>query len=122
MAAAQINTFTEVLEKAQRIEIARAQVKAFHAKKRGVLGGSQGQEQGDLDMSPSKVDRGNSGEQISGTPKEVTARGTAGRRGQTRGVSQGGQTTGPPGTCGYYGKSYHTEDNCWRKTRKCLRC
>ena len=32
LAAAQINTFTEVLEKAQRIEIVRAQVRNFHAK------------------------------------------------------------------------------------------
>ena len=38
LAAAQINTFSEVLEKAQRIEIARAQVRAFHAKRRGAPG------------------------------------------------------------------------------------
>ncbi|XP_027184090.1 uncharacterized protein LOC113782396 [Coffea eugenioides] len=42
LAAAQINTFTEVLEKAQRIEIARAQVRAFHAMRRGAPSGSQG--------------------------------------------------------------------------------
>ena len=34
LAAAQITTFTEVLEKAQRVEIARGQVKAFQAQKR----------------------------------------------------------------------------------------
>ena len=55
LAAAQINTFTEVLEIAQRIEIAMAQVRAFHAKRRGAPSGSQGQEQGDLDIPPSKV-------------------------------------------------------------------
>ena len=35
LAAAQISTFTEVLEKAQRVESARLQVRDFHAKKRG---------------------------------------------------------------------------------------
>ncbi|XP_027151841.1 uncharacterized protein LOC113751894 [Coffea eugenioides] len=34
LAAAQINTFTEVLEKAQRIETARAHMKNFHAKRK----------------------------------------------------------------------------------------
>ena len=43
LAAAQINTFIEVLEKTQRIEIARVQVKAFHARKKGVSSGDQGQ-------------------------------------------------------------------------------
>ena len=33
LAAAQITTFTEVLEKAQRVEIARGQVKVFQARK-----------------------------------------------------------------------------------------
>ncbi|XP_027071790.1 uncharacterized protein [Coffea arabica] len=39
LAAAQINTFTEVFKKAQWIEIARTQVKAFHARKKGVSSG-----------------------------------------------------------------------------------
>ena len=55
LAAAQINTFTEVLEKARRIEIARVQVRAFHTKRGGAPGESQGQEQGDLSMPPSKI-------------------------------------------------------------------
>ena len=75
LAAAQINTFTEVLEKVQMIEIARAQVKAFHAKKKGASSGDQGQEQGDLDMPHSKEGRGAGGVRISGTPMEVTPRG-----------------------------------------------
>ena len=54
MAAAQINTFTEVLEKAQRIEIARAQVRNFHAKWRGAPDGSQGPAQSDRNMPPLK--------------------------------------------------------------------
>ena len=50
LAAAQINTFMEVIEKVQRIEIARVQVKIFHVRKRGAPSGSQGQEQGDRSM------------------------------------------------------------------------
>ena len=34
LAAAQITTFTEVLEKVQRVEIARAQIKVFQARKK----------------------------------------------------------------------------------------
>ena len=40
-----------------------------------MLSGDQGQEQGDLGMPPSKVGRGDGGEKILGTPKEVTSRG-----------------------------------------------
>ena len=61
LAAAQVNTFTEILEKAQRIETARAQMRNFHAKMRGAPGGSQEQGQGDLDIPPSKVSRGAGG-------------------------------------------------------------
>nr|XP_027124245.1 uncharacterized protein LOC113740934 [Coffea arabica] len=122
LAAAQINTFTEVLEKAQRIEIVRAQVRGFHAKRRGAPGGSQGQDQGKLDKPPSKMGREDGGEEISGTPKGITSRGASGGRGQARGASQGDQTPVPRVSCGYCGKSNHTEDNCWRKARKCLRC
>ena len=71
LVAAQINTFTEVLEKAQRIEIARVQMKAFHTRKKGATRGDQGQEQGDLGMPPCKMGRGASGVRISGTSKEL---------------------------------------------------
>nr|XP_027088646.1 uncharacterized protein LOC113709996 [Coffea arabica] len=47
LARPQINTFTEVQEKSQRLEISGAQVKALHAKKRGALSDIQRQEQGD---------------------------------------------------------------------------
>ena len=121
LAATQINAFTEVLEKAQRIEIDRAQVSAFHAKRRGALSGSQRQEQGDLGRPPFKIGRGDGGEKISGTPKEITSRGASGGRGQERDASQGGQTSAPRISYGYYGKSNNTEDNCWQKARRCLR-
>ena len=68
---AQINIFTEVLEKAQRIEIARVQVKVFHARKKGVSSRDQGQEQGDQNMPSPKVGRGVGGVKISGTSKEL---------------------------------------------------
>ncbi|XP_027150344.1 uncharacterized protein LOC113750581 [Coffea eugenioides] len=52
LAAAQINTFTEVLEKTQRVEIAKAQVRAF-----GAPAGGQEQLHGDLGRPASKVSR-----------------------------------------------------------------
>ena len=119
LAVAQINTFTEVFKKTQRIEIARAQVKAFHTRKKGASNRDQGQEQGDLGMPPSKVGRGAGGVRISGTPKKVTPRGAPGGRGQLKGASQRDQTSI---LCGYYGKTNHTKDNCWRKAQKCLWC
>ncbi|XP_071923195.1 uncharacterized protein [Coffea arabica] len=122
LAAAQINTFTEVLEKAQRIEIARVQVKAFHARKKDASSGDQGQEQGDQGMPPPKVGRGVGGVRISGTFKGVTPRGAPSGRGQLRGGSQGDQTSILHLFYGYCGKTNHTEDNCWQKARKCLWC
>ena len=97
-AVAQINKFTEVLEKAQRIEITRAQVMVFHAINKGASSGDQGQEQGDLGMPPLKVGRGAGGVRISGASKEVTPREAPGGRGQLRDASQGDQTSI---ICGY---------------------
>ncbi|XP_071921801.1 uncharacterized protein [Coffea arabica] len=122
LAATQINTFTEVLEKAQRIEIARAQVRNFHAKQKGALGGSQKPAQSDRNISPPKAGRGAGGGRFTGISRGGTPRGGQGGREQGRGGPQGGQTSTPRVTCGYCGKSNHTEDNCWRKARKCLRC
>ena len=90
LAAAQINTFTEVLEKPQRIEIVRAQVKAFHAKKRGALSESQGQVEGDRGMLLPNVGREAGGGRMSETSRGVTPRGALDGRGQARGASQGG--------------------------------
>ena len=42
LAAAQISTFIEVLEKAQRVESARLQVRDFHTKKRNIPSYSSG--------------------------------------------------------------------------------
>ena len=43
LAATQISTFTEALEKAQRVKSARLQVRDFHAKKRNTPSYSSGQ-------------------------------------------------------------------------------
>ena len=88
LAAAQINTFTEVLEKAQRIEITRAQVRNFHAKRRDASGGSQGSAQSDRNIPPSKIDRGAGGERFTGISRGGTPRGPQNGRGQGRGGPQ----------------------------------
>nr|XP_027088588.1 uncharacterized protein LOC113709944 [Coffea arabica] len=122
LAAAQINTFTEVLEKAQRIEIVRALVRNFHAKRKGAPGGNQRPAHSDRNMPPSKVGRGAGGGRFTGTSRGGTPMGAQSGRGQGRGGPQGGQTSASRVSCGYCGKSNHIEDNCWRKARKCLRC
>ncbi|XP_071909874.1 uncharacterized protein [Coffea arabica] len=78
-------------------------------------------------MPPDKSGRGAGGGRFSSTsgrsaPRGGAQRGGQGGRGQGRGFSQGGQTSTPRVTCGYCGKPNHTEDECWRKTRKYLRC
>ena len=55
LAAAQISTFTEALEKTQRVESARLQVKDFHAKKRGTPSHPLGQ--ADKGAPPSKKEQ-----------------------------------------------------------------
>ena len=55
LAAAQINTFIETLEKVQRIEITRGQVKAFHARKKSTLTSTS--EKSKKNVTPSKVRR-----------------------------------------------------------------
>ncbi|XP_071906161.1 uncharacterized protein [Coffea arabica] len=127
LAAVQINTFTEVLEKALRIETVRTQVRNFHAKRKGAPSGAQGSVRGERSMPPAKSGRGAGGGRFSNTfrgsaPRGNAQRGGQGGRGQGRGFTQGGQTSTPRVTCGYCGKSNHTEDECWRKARKCLRC
>ncbi|XP_071914143.1 uncharacterized protein [Coffea arabica] len=127
LAAVQINTFTEVLEKALRIETARTQVRNFHAKRKGAPSGAQGSVRGERSMPPAKSSRGAGSGRFSNTfrgsaPRGNAQRGGQGGRGQGRGFTQGGQTSTPRVTCGYCGKLNHTEDECWRKARKCLRC
>ncbi|XP_027158299.1 uncharacterized protein LOC113759919 [Coffea eugenioides] len=119
LAVAQINTFSEALEKALRIENARFKVRNFQVKKRGFPVSSS--EQGDKGNPPK------SGRGIGGVRLPEMARGTSPRdgqvgRGQQRSASQGGSGPISRGPCGYCGKPNHTEDNCWRNERKCLSC
>ncbi|XP_071925875.1 uncharacterized protein [Coffea arabica] len=78
-------------------------------------------------MPPAKSGRGAGDGRLSSTSRGSAPRGSAQRggqsdRGQGRGIPQGGQTSTSRVTCGYCGKPNHTEVECWRKARKCLRC
>ena len=65
--AAQLTTFREALEKGQRVELARSQVKAFHAQKRGPPSTNLGQ--GDRSAPPPKARRGAGGTRVSEAPR-----------------------------------------------------
>nr|XP_027077740.1 uncharacterized protein LOC113701339 [Coffea arabica] len=120
LAAAQISTFTEVLEKAQRVESARLQVRDFHAKKRGTSSNPSGQ--ADKSAPPFKKGKGTGGVEISNMPKGTQSRGDRNGRGQSRGTPPSGQSVAPQVVCGYCGKLNHTENDCFRKQGKCLYC
>ncbi|XP_027086577.1 uncharacterized protein [Coffea arabica] len=135
LAAVWIDTFADAVERAQRVEVARAQVKSFQTKKR--FAPSSSREPTYANASPAKVGRGMGGVNSPGAPRGALARGTGARgtggrdigarggpsgRGQPRNASQGGRVTTPQVTCGYCRKAGHTEDGCWRKEGKCLRC
>ncbi|XP_071932106.1 uncharacterized protein [Coffea arabica] len=105
LAAAQINAFSEAVEKAQRVENARLQVKNFQAKKRGFPGNNSGQEDENI---PPKFGRGTGGVRMPEMSPERPLR--------------GGSASAARGPCGYCGKLNHSEDNCWRKEGKCLLC
>ncbi|XP_071921807.1 uncharacterized protein [Coffea arabica] len=116
LAVAQINTFSEVVEKALRVENARLQVRNFQVKKRGFFASSS--TQGDK-STPPKFGRGAGGGRLSGMARGTPPRGGQNGRGQQRSASQGSSASVSRGPCG---KPNDTEDNCWRKERKCLRC
>nr|XP_027122097.1 uncharacterized protein LOC113739047 [Coffea arabica] len=135
LAAARIDTFADAVERAQRVEVARAQVKSFQAKKR--FAPSSSREPTHASAPPAKVGRGTGGVNSHGAPRGALARGAGARgaggrdtgvrggpsgRGQPRNASQGGRVTNPQVACGYCRKASHTEDGCWRKEGKCLRC
>ncbi|XP_071912345.1 uncharacterized protein [Coffea arabica] len=80
---------------------------------------------GDKNVPPSKFERGAGGVRIAGAPKGgAPSRGTQSGKGQGqhRTISQGVPTPTPSPNCGYCGRKNHTEDACWRKLKKCLRC
>ncbi|XP_027152186.1 uncharacterized protein LOC113752265 [Coffea eugenioides] len=123
LAAAQIDTFKDALDKAQRVEQARLQVRTFQAKKRGASSSAPGR--GDQDAPPPKFGRGAGGVRIAGTQKGgAPSRGTQSgkEQGQHRTIFQGVPTPTPRASCGYCDRANHTTDACWRKLKKCLRC
>ncbi|XP_027155283.1 uncharacterized protein LOC113755477 [Coffea eugenioides] len=135
LAAVRIDTFTEAVERAQRVEVARAQVKTFQAKKR--FAPSSSREPIYANAPPAKVGRGTGGINSHGAPRGALVRGASVRgagerdnganggpngRGQPRNASQGGRVTTSQVTCGYCRRAGHIEKECWKKGGKCLRC
>nr|XP_027124219.1 uncharacterized protein LOC113740905 [Coffea arabica] len=135
LAAVRIDTFADAVERAQRVEVARAQVKSFQAKKR--FNPSSSREPTYGNTPPAKVGRGTGGMTSPGAPRGALARGTGARnaggrnngfrggpigRGQPRNTSQGGRAIIPQMTCAYCKKPGHTMDSCWKKQGKCLKC
>nr|XP_027067210.1 uncharacterized protein LOC113692827 [Coffea arabica] len=104
LAVAQLSAFSNAVEKAQRVESARLQVRNFQAKKRAIPESRVEQEDKSI---PPKFGRGTGGVRIPGI---------------SRVTSQGGSASASGGPCGYCGKANHTEDVCWKKARKCLHC
>ncbi|XP_071939911.1 uncharacterized protein [Coffea arabica] len=108
LAAVRIDTFADAVERAQRVEVARAQVKSFQAKKRFAPSSSREPAYGNA--PPVKVGRGTSGVTSPGAPRGAQARGTGARnaggrnnetrvgpngRGQPRNTSSGGRAIIP---------------------------
>ncbi|XP_027171901.1 uncharacterized protein LOC113771524 [Coffea eugenioides] len=135
LAAVRIDTFADAVEKAQRVEVARAQVKSFQAKKR--FAPSISREPTYENAPPAKVGRGTSGVNSPGAPRGALAKGAGARnsggrnngargrpngRGQPKNVSQGDRAITSQATCGYRKRPGHTVDGCWRKQGKCLKC
>ncbi|XP_027169505.1 uncharacterized protein LOC113769237 [Coffea eugenioides] len=119
LAVAQITTFSDAVEKALRSENARLQVRNFQNRKRGASGSSS--TQGDKG-TPAKFGRGAGGGRFSGTARGAPSRGSQPGLGPQRSSSQGSSATVSRGPCSFCGKPNHTEDDCWRKQNKCLRC
>nr|XP_027062810.1 uncharacterized protein LOC113689203 [Coffea arabica] len=135
LAVVRIDTFAEAVERAQRVEVARAQVKSFQSKKRFAPSSSREPTFGNA--PPAKVGRGTSGVNSSGAPRGAQARGHGARnaggrnigarggpigRGQPRNRPQGGRAIVPQVTCAYCKKPGHSMDSCWKKQGRCLRC
>nr|XP_027062811.1 uncharacterized protein LOC113689204 [Coffea arabica] len=119
LAVAQINIFSDAVEKALRVENARLQVRNFQVKKRGFSASSS--TQGDKGTPP-KFGRGAGGGRQPGMTRGTPPRGGHNGRGPQKSTSQGSSASVARGPCGFCGKPNHTEDNCWRKERRCLRC
>ncbi|XP_071939216.1 uncharacterized protein [Coffea arabica] len=135
LATAQINTYSDAVEKAQRFETARAQSRSFFARKRNAPSGSR--DPISTSAPSPKMGRGTGVVNIPSASRGALARGAGARdpgargsgvrggqsgRGPPRSAPQGVQVSTPQITCGYCGKANHTANECWRKEGKCLRC
>ncbi|XP_071929077.1 uncharacterized protein [Coffea arabica] len=120
LAAAQVNTFTEALGKAQRIENAKAQVKASQTRKRGAAGSMS--EEPSESITPSKVQKVNFLSHPPWTRGPSDERSTKGSQVGHGEIFQKSQQVASSLTCGYCGKANHIESDCWRRGRKCLIC
>ncbi|XP_071933149.1 uncharacterized protein [Coffea arabica] len=135
LAAVRIDTFAEAVEKAQRVEVARAQVKSFQAKKGFAPSSSREPTYGNA--PPAKMGRGTIGVNNPGAPRGAQARGKWARnaggrnngtrvgpigRGQPRNISQGDRAIVSQVSCTFCKKPGHTIDGCWKKQGRCLRC
>ena len=118
LAAAQITTFMDVLDKARKVENAKLQSKIFHARKRG--NPSNVPRPSERSTQPLKMGKEDGGVRMSEKSRGVPTRGAPPKenqngRDQPKENSQAGQAVTPRVTCGYCGKSNHTEAECWRK-------
>ena len=107
------------MEKTQRVENARLQIRTFQAKQRGFPGSSSGQEEKSI---PPKSGRVIGGVRLSRMSKGAPPKGGQVGLNQQRGVSQGRAASISRGPCGYCGRPNHMNKNCLRKERKCLCC
>ncbi|XP_071932034.1 uncharacterized protein [Coffea arabica] len=124
LAAAQVETFSDALEKAQRVESTKSQLRAFQKRKRDTSDSTLGKngpppkvrkevdEVGLLLPAPLMIKE----------PKGTMSRGTSVGQTRSKKTSQASQVTTPRPTCGYCGRTNHTEENCWLKGRKCMGC
>ncbi|XP_027174486.1 uncharacterized protein LOC113774121 [Coffea eugenioides] len=120
LAAVQISMFTEALEKVQRVESARLQVRDFHTKKRNFPSYSSGQ--ASKSAPPPKMGRGTGGVRTAGAPRGALSKGGRSGQGQAREVPSSGPAVISQISCGYCGKPNHSENDCWRKSGKYLYC
>ncbi|XP_027174577.1 uncharacterized protein LOC113774220 [Coffea eugenioides] len=135
LATAQISTYSDAVEKAQRFETARAQSRSFFARKRNAPSGSR--DPISTSAPPPKMGRGTGVVNIPSASRGALARGAGARgpgargsgvrggqsgMGPPRSAPQGVQVSTPQITCGYCGKANHTANECWRKDGKCLKC
>ncbi|XP_027155198.1 uncharacterized protein LOC113758901, partial [Coffea eugenioides] len=125
LVAAQLDTFSQTLEKAQRIETARSQVKAFRDKKRTPSDTyTYTGEQSSRSEPPSKRSKEVSGTRPVGTPNQGKTKEDQAGKGPQSGVSHGESMLGTRRVCDVCGATNHTEDTCWKKekNRRCFRC